>query len=109
MSEYPEPKQYRGRRPPPLWWFKLKYSALLVTLVVMGIGMSARIIVAIFSGEIPAVLGEDHESVFWAGSRMRFALNLFGWLSFDLLCFGGALLARSRLAGLKGPAAETRL
>lgn len=53
MEEPRRTPRYRGYRPPPLWWFKLKY---LGGMLVFGLFMafaSDQVILALLTGKLP--------------------------------------------------------
>ena len=109
MEDRQRPATYRGYRPPPLWWFKLKY---LGGMLVFGLFMafaSAQVFAALQTGRVSNISNQPAAVSLWSESPWWFAWYLLLWIGMDLLFLGGFLLFFSRLKGLDGPSAETRL
>ena len=104
-----QPKRYRGYRPPPLWWFKLKYAAAMAVFALMVVATAAQLTTAVLTGQVLVLFGDRNELVLWSSSWVGFLWNMFLWTGCGLLAFGGFLVMKSKLKELRGPAAETRL
>ena len=109
MREPPRPVRYRGYRPPPLWWFKLKYLAGMAVFALFVIFASFQVAHALMTGEVSRISSKADTSVLWSSTPWRFAGQLFLWGGIALLSSGGFCLLLTRLRGLKGPSAESRL
>ena len=108
MEECQRPSRYRGYRPLPLWWFKLKYLGGMLAFGIAIAFASVQLIVALLTGEV-ADFSNESVSFLSPDSPWWFAWYLLLWTGMDLLFIGGALLFFSRWKGLDGPSAETRL
>ena len=109
MDDRQRSVKYRGYRPPPLWWFKLKY---LGGMLFFGLGMafaSIQVIAALMTGRVHDISKQSDAVFLWSESPWWFAWYLLLWTGMDLLFLGGALLFFSRWKRLDGPAADTRL
>jgi hypothetical protein len=101
--------RYRGYRPPPLWWFRLKYFSGMAVFALFVILASFQIVHSILAGWVPAVFSKTDVIILWSDAPWLFAWRLLLWFAVGLLSFGGFWLLLARLRGLNGPSAETRL
>lgn len=109
MEEPRLPPRYRGYRPPPLWWFKLKYLGGMLVAGLFIAFASDQVILALLTGKVPDFSNKTDLVFLWSDNPWRFAWYLFLWIAVDLLSLGGFLLFFSKWKGLSGPSAETRL
>ena len=101
--------RYRGYRPPPLWWFRLKYLAGMAIFALFVMFAGFQVVHALLTGEVPSISSRLHSTIAWSLAPWRFAWQLFLWLGAGLLSSGGLCLLIARFRGLNGPSAETRL
>jgi hypothetical protein len=112
LSGMDEPRRqvrYRGYRPPPLWWFKLKYLAGMAVFALFILFASGQVAYSILTGAVPVLPSKSNSIVFWSEAPWRFVAQILVWLFAGLLSSAGFCLLFNRLRGLDGPSAETRL
>ncbi len=109
MDEPRRSVRYRGYRPPPLWWLRLKYLAGMAVFALSVMFAGFQVVHALLTGEVPSISSRSNSSIAWSSAPWRFAWQLFLWLGVGLLSSGGFCLLHARFKGLDGPSAETRL
>ncbi|QIK95436.1 hypothetical protein G7076_02085 [Sphingomonas sp. HDW15A] len=109
MTAGKRPKRYRGYRPPPLWWYKVKYSASAAVLALFTIFSVAQMTLGVLTGVLAVFLSKTDEVVRWSDSPGRFAWQMTLWGATAFVSFAGSYALWVALKGLKGPSAETRL
>ena len=101
--------RYRGYRPPPLWWFRLKYLAGMAVFALFVIFSSFQVAHSLLTGAVPNISSKSDSIVMWSSAPWYFVCQLILRLGLALLSSGGFCLLFARLKGLNGPSAETRL
>ena len=109
MDEPRRPVRYRGYRPPPLWWFRLKYLAGMAVFALFVIFASFQVVHSLLTGDVPNISNRSDSLIAWSSAPWRFIWQLFLWFGAALLSSGGFCFLFARLRGLNGPSAETRL
>lgn len=101
--------RYRGYRPPPLWWFKLKYRACVAVISAMIGFVTYRAGDGLISGRVPAMSKQPNQMVEWVSTPGLFVWHLMLWIGTDLVLAVVFCLLIAKLKELRGPSAETRI
>lgn len=109
MEDGRSPKRYRGYRPPPLWWYKLKYSAVAAILALFVIFTVFQVVHGVLTGRIDVALAKPDEVVRWSSAPWLFVWQLILWSAGAFLSVAGFYASVSAIKGLEGPSAETRI
>jgi len=109
MEEGSSPKRYRGYRPPPLWWHKLKYAVLAAILALAVIFTVFQVVHGILTGTIDVALSRSEAVARWSDAPWYFIWQVILWSAGAFLSFAGFYAFVAALKGLKGPSAETRM
>jgi hypothetical protein len=102
-------KRFRGYRPAPIWWLKLKFRLALGATGAMIIFASYQVAQAIFSGGVHPIRGGPQEIIAWSTSRADFAWNLIAWIALDLFAFAIFWALMAKLKDLNVPSADSRI
>lgn len=109
MDERSSPKRYRGYRPPPSWWYKLKYffgAAVLALLVILSI---FQLVYSLLTGRIAVVFSKTDDVISWSDAPWSFLGQVILWCVVAIVSFGLFYALVISLRGLKGASADTRL
>lgn len=109
MDERSRRVRYRGYRPPPLWWFKLKYAFGAAVSALCAIFALFQLLRSFLTGKIAVAFSRTDAVVAWSDAPSRFLGQLFLWSIFAMLGVGLAYALIAAFKRLNGPSAETRL
>ena len=109
MDERSRRVRYRGYRPPPLWWYKLKYFAGASVLALSTIVSIFQVVYSVLTGRVAVVFSKADAVLSWSGAPWSFLGQVILWGVLAIVSFGLFYTLVTAIKGLKGPSAETRL
>jgi hypothetical protein len=109
MEEPQRSAKYRGYRPPPLWWFKLKYFSGAAVLALFVILATFQVFYALLTGKVSVAFSKAGAVVLWSNAPWTFVAQIVVWCVVAAASFGLFYALLTALRGLRGPSAETRL